>query len=149
MGRRQRRAHAARAAGFVDDHLDVLWTYLVGMTGDAAWAEGQVRTILGGVDPRLLEEETTAARRLLLTRARRAVEDAPSPAPKAYRIPGWLAAGVADLDPDAREAFVLLDAMDLAPDHAAAACGVVETELQERRARAHDVVVAHLTGARP
>lgn len=151
MGRRQRRRHAARAAAFVDDHLPSVWRYVAGRLADPGHAAEVTRSVLGSVDPRLLsDDDETTLRRLVLTRARRAVAErdvaGPSGPPSAGAAPAWLCEGVAELDDDAREALVLLDVATVPLEEVAALWGISADEVLEHRRRAHEQLVARLVG---
>lgn len=155
MGVRHRRGHHARAAAFVDDHLPLVWRYAAGMLGDPAAAHEVTRSVLGAVDPPLLDEDDRAAlRRLLLVRARRAVAGAAARGPgtlhgPATAVPAALRRGFAALDDADREALVLLDVVGVDVDEAAALCEVSAAEVRQRRHRAHRRLVHHVVGTAP
>ncbi len=161
MGNRQGRRRAALAAAFVDRHLPMAWSYGAGMLPDAARAHDVARDVVGGVDPRLLEEDDAAAlQRLLLVRSRRAVRDVqqagssvPSrPAATASSearadAPAGLVDAFAGLDAADREALLLSDVLGVDADAAAAVCDTVPERLQARRHAAHVELVEGLLGA--
>ena len=169
MARGEQRRHASRTAAFVDAQLPWVWGYASGVLDDPAQARDLARTVLGGVDPGLLEDDEQLARRLVLTRARRAAADArrdgapagahreaapadddaeegrPVAAPDA---PAWLLTGMRRIDPEARSAVVLVDVLGVPVEEAAAICGVTEDELVTWLRRAHEGIVAQLAGGR-
>ena len=162
MGNRQGRRRAARAAAFVDQHLPMAWAYAAALLPDVAHAQHVARGVVGGVDPRLLEEDDVAAlQRLLLVRSRRAVLDAPPcgtpddgrPAaadtsldPRA-EAPASLVDAFAGLEPGDREALLLADVLAVDLEAAAAVCDTDPEGLQARRHAAHVVLVERLLGA--
>lgn len=151
MARRHRRRRAAQAAGYVDDHLEVVWRYVAGMLLEPERARAVSGAVLGDLDPALLAESDRAElRRLVLTRARRAVRDeladgAEAAAPEGP-APHWLREGFVALDADEREAVLLLDVLALTPGEAAVVCDVDEAGLQDRRHRGHGRLVERLVG---
>lgn len=152
MARRHRRRRAAQAAGYVDDHLEVVWRYVAGMLLEPARARAVTGAVLGDLDPVLLGESDRAElRRLVLTRARRSVRDelvdgAEATAVPEGSAPHWLREGLSALDADEREAVLLLDVLALTSGEAAVVCDVDEAGLQDRRHRAHEQLVERLVG---
>lgn len=172
MGRRQRR-RAAVAAAFVDRHLPMVWSYAAATLPDPARAHELTRDVVGGVDPRLLDEDDDAAlRRLLLVRIRRAVRDQPqrrergaaggaassgaaasragadrdTSASGSARPPRDLVEEFARLDDADREALLLTDVLGVDAAVAAAVCRVTPQRLRRRRHDAHRRLVERLLG---
>jgi hypothetical protein len=161
MGDRQGRRRTRLAAAFVDQHLPMAWAYAATLL-DAARAHHVARDVVGGVDPRLLEEDDAAAlRRLLLVRSRRAVRDeqqsghrntAP-PAPFTPSLegragaPASLVEAFAGLDATDREALLVTDVLGVGIEAAAAICDTAPDRLQASRHAAHVVLVERLLGA--
>jgi hypothetical protein len=162
MGNRQGRRRAVAAAMFVDRHLPMAWAYAATLLPDAARAHDVARDVVGGADPRLLEEDDTAAlQRLLLVRSRRAVRDEPQPGPSdaarpvaadtspevRAEAPAHLVDAFAGLDAVDREALLLTDVLGVEVEAAAAVCDTVPERLQAHRHAAHVELVERLLGA--
>ena len=156
MGNRSGRRRAAMAAAFVDRHLPMAWAYAVAMLPDTARARAVAREVVGGVDPRLLEEDDTAAlQRLLLVRSRRAIRDesasgssAPGPVlATEAAAPATLVDAFGGLDADDCEALLLTDVLGVDAEAAAAICDTDPERVHARRHVAHVELVERLLGA--
>lgn len=150
----------------VADHSDVVWRFAMGMVRNTADAddvtqdtfarayvaldgfrgESTVRTWLLSICRNLCIDHIRRQRELAVG------DDVQRMAARAGRdhadgvaVRAALQQGMAALDDDQREAFVLVDVLGFAATEAAEICQVPATTLRSRRQRAHEELVALLT----
>lgn len=165
-----RTATAQRFEALVTEHADVVWRFAMSMLANPADADDVTQDTfvraLDGLDTFRGEAShrtwlLTICRNLCIDHLRRrrevpdldAVTQTTARDGSAHRdhaedvtTRALLEAGLADLSPDEREAFVLVDVLGFSGADAAAVCDVPATTLRSRRQRAHDALVGLLTG---